>query len=178
MAAHPVPGLVFINPTAAAAGGTQLRGIFDDQVEFEDGTEVEHHGGGLEADSWVTTRKQGRPAVLLIPVRDVSSTTIQLLLGLLSTGTGADSNGGTGIGVHGVPPAVSLAIRPRDTGQDYFYSPRMVLHERSVKRIVWSRTVPKYDGSVLALCPERSLDGTKQAYKLGTAAAINTTYGL
>lgn len=178
MAAHPVPGKLYIGPTNATTGGTQVTGVEGDQFSFDDGRGVRHFGGGLEADNWVTLAgAPERPAALEIPVRDVSSTTLQLLFSMLSTGTGLDSHGGNGTAPHGTPPSVALVIRPKDTTQDYFYGPAWRLHADSVKRLVWSRNVWHYEGSLLVLAPHRSSAG-KKAYMKGTASAINTYYGL
>ena len=179
MTAGPVPGTLHINPTAAAAGGTQVVGIDGDRMEFDDGAGVRHFGGGLEADNWVTLRRPGeKPPALSIPVRDVSATSLQLLFSLLSTGTGLDSHGGNSTAVHGVPPSVALVIRPKDTNQDYLYGPAWRLHQDSRALLVWARNEWHYSGSLLVLAPHRSTDGTKQAFKKATAAAINTAYGL
>lgn len=178
MAATPIPGKLYHTPTNATTGGTQVTGIEGDEFSFDDGRGVRHFGGGLEADNWVTLAgPPEKPAALIIPVRDVSSTTLQMLFSLLSTGTGLDSHVGNSTAPHGVPPSLALVIRPKDTTQDYFYGPAWRLHADSVKRLTWSRNVWHYDGSLLVLAPHRSSAG-KKAYMKGTATAINTYYGL
>lgn len=179
MTAGPIPGKLYIDPTDATTGGTQVVGIAEDAMVFDDGRGVQHFGSGLESDAWTSIQGPAEtPPKLVIPLRDISATTLQLLFSMLSTGTGIDSHGGNSVGIHGNLPSVALVIRPKDTTQDYFYGPRWKLHQDSVKRITWSRNVAHFDGSELALCPQRSLDGTKQAFKKGTASAINTAYGL
>lgn len=181
MSAHPIPGKVFIDPTSAAVGGTQVVGIAEDAIEFDPRLKVEHDGSGLEADAWVTTRgRSDGPPVLSLPVRDVSSTTLKLLLSLLSTGVAVASHGGNATTVHGTPTAVALVIRPQETTtpQDYFYGGRWVLHEESIALLTWNRGEMRYAGSVLRLCPERSLDGSEKAYMLDSVANIDTHYGL
>jgi hypothetical protein len=179
MSAHPVPGKVFITPTSAAVGGTQVTGIFEDRVEFDDGTKTEHYGTGLEADAWGTLRAPGdAPAALYIPLRDVSSVTMQLLLSLLSTGANMHSHGGGSTPIHGDPPGVALVIRPKDTTQNYLYGPRWKLHKLCEKRIVWSRKALRFEGNTLILAPHRSLDSTKKAFMEDTPANINSHYGL
>lgn len=179
MSVTAIPGKPFINPTDATTGGTQIKGIFEDRIEFDDGRGTRHFGSGLESDAWTTIAAPAeRPPALIIPVRDVAATTLQLLFSLLSTGSGIDSHGGNSVAVHGDPPAVALVIRPKDTTQDYFYGPRWKLHQDTEKRLVWSQGVAHFEGSVLMLCPQRSQDGTLQAFKKGTASAINTVYSL
>lgn len=178
MAATPIPATLHINPTNATSGGTQITGIEEDRVVFDDGRGVLTFGGGLEADNWVTLAGPAvRPASLTLVVHNVTSTTLQLLFSLLSTGTGIDSHGGNGTAPYGVPPSVAIGLRPKDTTQDYFYGPAWRLHADSVKRLTWSRNVWHYDGSLLVLAPHRSSAG-KKAYMKGTATAINTYYGL
>lgn len=179
MAAHPTPGKVFYNPTSAAVAGTQIYGIADDRVEFDDGAGVQAFGTGLEADAWAIQRAPGeRPAALYIPVRDVSSTTMQLLFSLLSTGSTMHSHGGNGVAVHGDPPSVALVVRPKDTTQNYLYGPRWKMHPLCERRLTWHRGVFRYADSLLVLAPLRSLDGTKKAFMEDTVANINTYYGL
>jgi hypothetical protein len=178
MAAKPRPGKLYIDPTSAAVGGTLLAGILDDRIEFDDGRTVRHFGAGPEIDNWATlAAPAASPAKLIIPVRDVSAATMQLLLALLSTGTAIHSSGGQGTATHGMPPSVALALRPKD-GSEILYGPRWTLHAESVKRLVWSRTAMRYEGSQLVLAPHRSLDHTKRAFMEDSAANIDAHYGL
>jgi hypothetical protein len=177
LAAHPVPVTVHVNPSSATAGGTQVVGIANDEVAFEELANVRHLGGGLESDNWVTVRSTAEaPAKLIIPVRDVSALTLQLLLALLGTGSNVHSHGGNSTAIHGDAPGVALGLRPKDTGQKYLYGPNWKLHRDSRARIVWSRNRMLYDGSELILAPHRSTDGTKKAYMHDSAAAINAHY--
>lgn len=178
MAAHPVPGKLYINPTNATTGGTQLVGIAGDRTVFDDGGEVKAYGSGLEPDAWAVIRTPGRPPKLELALGDVSSTGRQMILALWGTGSDAVSAGGSGTSVHAAPPAVSLVIRPRDTTQLYWYSPRVVLHPDHVAKLLWSRGEFVWQDALLALLPRRSADGTKRAWMLGTAANINSHYGL
>lgn len=177
MAASPLPGKLYLEPTTAGAGGTQIVGISEDRIEWEDGIETRHVGAGLDSDDWETLRAPSEmPPRLIIPVRDVSSVTLQLLFSLLSTGTGMKSHGANTVGIHGVAPGWALALRA-NVGNEILYSPRWKLHAESVKRIVWSRSAMRYEGSELMLAPHRSLDG-KRAFMLDTAANIDAYYEL
>ena len=178
MAAHPVPGKLYINPTNATTGGTQLVGIAGDRTVFDDGGEVRAYGTGLEPDAWTVVRAPGRPPKLTLALGDVSSVARQMILALWGTGANAVSAGGNGTSVFAAPPAVALVIRPTDTSQLYWYSPRVVLHPEHVARLLWSRTDAVWQDAMLALLPRRSADGTKRAWMLDTAANINTHYGL
>lgn len=177
MAAHPRPGKLYLEPTSAAAGGTQIVGIFEDRIEWDDGIQTVHVGAGLAGDDWETLRAPSdSPPRLIIPVRDVSSTTLQLLFSLLGTGSSIRSDGAGTVGVHGVAPGWALALRPND-GSAILYGPRWKLHAESVKRIVWSRTAMRYEGAELILAPHRSLSG-KRAFMEDTAENIDAHYEL
>jgi hypothetical protein len=178
MTATAIPGKVYISPTDATSGGTQLVGIAEDAITFDDGVEVKVYGAGLEPDNWASIRVPGRPPKLLLSLGDVSDTARKLFFAAWGTGSNAVSAGGSGISVHAAPPAVSLVIRPRDTSQLYFYSPRVVLHPDHVAKLLWSRTETHWRDAVLTLLPMRSSDNSKRAWMLDTAANINTHYGL
>lgn len=178
MSAHPRPGKLYIDPTSANVGGTLLAGIFEDRIEFDDGRGVRHFGAGPEIDNWATLAAPATvPARLIIPLRDVSAATLQLLFALLSTGTAIHSHGGQSTAAHGNPPSVALALRPKDGGS-ILYGPRWKLHAESEKRVIWSRTVMRYEGSRLVLAPHRSLDHTKRAFMEDSAANIDSHYGM
>lgn len=179
MPASPLPGKLYIDPTSAGAGGTLVTGIADDRIEWDDGIATRHFGAGLEADNWTTLRAPSdAPPRLIIPVRDVSSATLQLLFSLVSTGTGMHSHGGNSTPIHGDPPGVALVIRPKSASASLLYGPRWKLHAESEKRIVWSRTSMRYEGSLLVLAPQRSLDHTKRAFMEDTAENIDSYYEL
>lgn len=179
MAVKPLRGELYLTPTSAAVGGTRIQGIVEDRIEWEDGAGTAHFGGGLEADNWITIRRpNAQPARLTIPLRDVASTTLQLLFAMLSTGTGFDTHGGNGTAIHGLAPTAALVVRPVTSGELFLYGPRWALHAESLARLTWSRKVARYDGSTLILAPQRSLDGTKKAAMFATAANINSHYGL
>lgn len=181
MAVKSIAGLPYLSPTQAdGASGTLLAGILEDQVEFEDGLTDRAFGSGLEADAWTSVATPGRRPAIYLPVQDVSAETNKLLWMLRSTGTGIDSAGGNGVGLHASPPGYSLVIRPRSSGETtYWYFPRVSIDaERSVVRVSWSRNGRRFNGSALVLYPRRSLDGSKKAWMEGTYTAINTYYGL
>jgi hypothetical protein len=180
MAVFALAGKVYLAPTQVdGASGTLLTGILEDRIEFDDGSDVEVHGSGLEADAWTTVRVPRRPPALYLPLHNVDANTYKLLMMLASTGTGLDSSGGNSVGLYGMPPSYSLVIRPLATAYDnYWYSPRVTLHPESVKKLVWARNTKRFEGSNLILLTKRSLDGTKQAWKEGTYAALNTAYSL
>lgn len=180
MSVYALAGQVYAAPTQIdGVSGTPLQGILEDEIIFEDGMNVEMHGSGLEADAWTSIAVPGGPPKLYLPLQDVAAVTNQIMWMLRSTGTGLDSSGGNGVGLYGTPPSVALVIRPRAVALDsYWYSPRLTLHPDSIKRVVWSRNSRRFEGSALVLFPKRSLDGTKQAWKQGTYAALNTAYGL
>lgn len=179
MSAHPVPGYVYTAPTSAAVGGTLVNGLVEDRIEWEDGRGVRAFGSGLEADAWSMVPVQGeKPPALILPVRDVAAATLQLLFSHLSTGTTMHSHGGQGVPPFGDLPGVALVVRPKDTSQLYLYGPRWKMHPDCVKRLTWHRNVARFDGSLLVLCPQRSLDGSKKAFMFDSVSNINTYYGL
>lgn len=179
MAAGPIPGRVFLAPTSAAVGGTQVRGLFEDSIGFDDGTLTEHYGAGLESDNWTTVRTPSTtPPKLILPIRDQTTQGFQLLLSLLSDGASVHSSGGVSTAVHGTPPSVILAVRPKDTTQKYLYGPRWYMHRDTVKRITWHRNLFHFDGASLELAPSRSLDHTLRAFMLDTPANIDAHYSL
>jgi hypothetical protein len=117
--------------------------------------------------------------MLRLPLRDVSDNARKLLYSLLTTaGTSLNSEGGTGKDMFNLSTPYAMVIRPVDTSLLYFYSPRLTLHADSRTVMTWSRATKVFEGSELILMPERSLDGTKRAWMLDTAAAINAYYGL
>lgn len=176
MAAHALPGKLYIGPTNATTGGTQLVGIAEDQTTFEDGVQVQAWGADLAPDAWSVLRLPGLPPALRIGLQDVSTTGRQLILSALGTGSNAVSSGGNGTAIGAEPPSVALVIRPRDTGQLYFYAPAMRVHPDHIARLTWSREAPFFDAVVLLPC--RPSGGTTRAWMLDTAANINTHYGL
>ncbi len=180
MAVRPLPGLVYLNPTQIdGASGTPLTGLLNDEIIFEDGRREEAHGSGFEDDAWTSIVLPGERPKLYLPLQGVDASTYQLLFATRSSGTGLDSDAGNGVPNYGVPTGPALVIRPRAPGEDSFwYSPRVVWHGDSVARLVWSRNGRRFEGTVLVLYPRRSLDGSKQAWKEGTYAALNTAYGL
>lgn len=178
MARHPIPGVAYLAPTNATTGGTQLVGIDGRRIEFDDGAEIRAFGSGLEDDAWCAVRVKGRPPALRLALQDVSATARKLLYSILSSGgSSLNSDGGNVPLFHG-GGAYALVIRPDDTSQLYFYAPRLVLHPESRAKMVWSNTGGHFAGSELILLPERSLDGTKRAWMLDTAANLNSHYGL
>lgn len=181
MAVKSLAGLVYVAPTQVdGASGTLLTGILDDQIMFDDGRTDEAHGSGLEDDAWTSIVLPGTRPKLYLPLQNVDATTYKLLFGTRSTGTGLDSHGGNSTPNYATPPAYALVIRPRAPSADdiYWYSPRVVWHADSVVRLVWSRNNKRHEGASLVLYPRRSVDGSKQAWKEGTYAALNTYYGL
>lgn len=179
MTAGPLPATLWISPTQANVGGTQVRGIFEDAITWDDGVGAAHFGGGLESDNWTTIRRpDATPPKLIIPIRNVNAQSLTLLFSLLSAGSNVVSHGSPSTAVHGNPPAVALALRPKDTTQLFLYGPRWTLHADSVKRLTWHRNRAHYDGAELALAPSRSLDHTLRAFMFDTAANIDTYYGL
>lgn len=181
MAVRPLSCLVYLNPSQIdGASGTPLEGIEGDEVYFEDGLRDVEHGSGLEADAWTSVVTPGTRPMLVIPLRDVVAATNQIAWMLRSTGTGIDSAGGNGVGLFASPPAVALVIRPRVTAiDDYWYFPRLSVNATASQiRVTWARNTKRFEGMGLVLYPRRSADGTKQAWKQGTYAALNTAYGL
>lgn len=176
MAAHAIPGKVYITPTNATTGGTQLVGLADDRITFEDGVQVAAWGADLQPDAWDVVRLPGKPPALRLGLQDVSATGRQVILAALGTGSNAVSAGGNGTAIGASPPSVALVVRPRDTSQLYLYGPAWRLHPLHEGRLVLARDLPFFDSLVLLPC--RSADGTKRAWMLDTAANINSHYGL
>lgn len=181
MAAYALAGKAYLAPTQVdGVSGTLLAGILEDEMYFEDGMTDQAFGTGLEPDAWTSVAMPGTRPRLVLPLQDVVAATNQLLWMLRSTGTGLASAGGNNVGIAGSPPAYSLVIRPRNTGNDeYFYAPRLSINaQESIVRIKWSRLGARFEGSALVLYPRRSADGTKDAWRAGTYSALNTYYGL
>lgn len=178
MAVHAIPGILVLDPTDATTGGTNIVGIDDDGIEFDDGREFRVVGSGFQRDAFDILPTRGRAPVLRLPLRDQGSTSMQLLFDYLSIGTAIHSDGGQASPNYVSTAVGALLIRPVDTTQLYFYGPRWVLHPENEGRIVWHRNRLHFDGSVLALTPRRSINGTLRAWSRDTAANINSYYGL
>jgi hypothetical protein len=178
MAKFPIFGVPYLAPTNATTGGTQLVGITDRRVEFDDGARVRTIANDIRADAFVTLRAPGVPPALIIPLGDVSATARKLLYSLLTSGGSSLQSHAGNVYPLNLAQGYSLVIRPDDTNQLYWYSGRVTMHEQSKARMVWAPTGGHFDGSELVLMPERSLDGTKRAWMHDTAANINTHYGL
>ncbi len=181
MAGNPVPGAIYLNPTNATTGGTKLIAIERNRIEWEDGVKVRHVGTGVDPDAWETLRTPGRPALLRIAMRDESATARKLVHSALSTsGSSLNSDPAAGSGTYMFQPMPgnALGFRPDDTSELYLYTPRAAIAEDAEIRRLASRIFTTYHESDLILALQRSLDGSKQAFKWDTAAAINSYYGL
>ena len=178
MARHPIPGIAYLAPTNATTGGTQLVGIDGRRIEFDDGERTREIANHITADSFITIRAPGVSPMLRLALQDVSATARKLLYSLLTSGgSSLQSHAGNNY-VFNPATAYALVIRPDDTSQLYWYSSRLTMHAESRAKMIWSNTGGHFAGSELILLPERSLDGTKRAWMLDTAANINTHYGL
>lgn len=174
-------GDLYRAPTSAASGGTLLQGMAKGQpivIAYDAGVALERHG--LEVDAVRSYRETApSPPRVLIPAEGGDAETLKLLWAA-STSDGAQiaSTGSPHVaGAHTMRECAAV-IRPWDTTQPYWYFPRLQLHPDARPLMNRERLASVIAGSVLVLVAARPDDSDYPAIGMGSAAQIDSLYGL
>lgn len=176
---YAVPGRLFVSPTSATVGGTELVGVENRRHEFDTGRRSRIVKGGLEQDAFRAIAAPSAPAVLTLLPRGDTTQLMQTLFGLnLATGGGLQSSGAGVLKDGEIPTRFAIVLRPFDATQKYLYSPSWQIHPESLPFVVWDPVLPRFSGAVLKLFAGRVPGGGVPAVAHDSAAAIDALYGL
>ncbi len=160
--AYPVPGTVWLNPTAADAGGTRLLDIVEDEIEYEQGKASIEGRSDFDRGSYVLLRDTA-PDRLILPLVG-NAEALAMLLGDTEE--------------FDLEPVFSIAVRPKDSTEKHLYGPHWQLSAESEARLVFSRRRWLFEDSRLILVAGVVPGAAKKPSMYDTVANINTHYGL
>lgn len=148
---HPTPGQLFLNPTSAEVGGTQIKGIEERMIQFSWPSDVVVRRSGVGTGSGFISRlRRDNPAILAIPFRSHSANAIKILWSHLTTsGTGISEGAGTH--PHEVLPSFSLIVRPLLDTENYIYAPKWRLMTENDQGLLYHRLLPVFSNNTLFL---------------------------
>jgi hypothetical protein len=174
-------GKPFLAPVTVNSGGTQLLGMDATrpiQLIQPQGAELERHT--LEADGIRAAKAHGVPPMMVtIPAAGGDVNTLKLLWAANTSDGAAIFTDGTAVvkAAH-THRNFAMAIRPWAAADPFWYFPRLQPHpdlQGLLNRHQWIHQLAE---SNLILFPARPDTGTAPAAAMGTAAALDTLYGL
>lgn len=184
---YAISGRCFLSPTGARTAGTEVPGIFDEMVDaitFYYPSAVDYARVGLGAKGGLESREgHEQPALLLIPLKHDGVNGRDTLLKLIwahctTNGTAFQPTGTGATKAHGVPPSFAMVVRPDIAGELHLYSPTWRLATGADQQGVYSQVLAQIGPGILPLVANRAHGATTRAWLWGTAASINTEYGL
>lgn len=177
---YATPGTLHVDPTTAATGGVELKGILARDIRFDPGIETRRRRTGFGADSGFRERRgRVRPARFVVGLRSQAAAALKVLLSHLTTdGSTMRPRGGTSAAPFAKMPTFGLVLRPDDTGEKYIYGPNWSLTQESQIMLTHSDDFSQLDGAVLVLEAGRPTNATGPAWLWDTAANVDSVYGL
>lgn len=187
MPPYAISGRCLLGPTGARTGGDEVPGIFDDApdaITFYYPSAIEYVRTGLGAKGGIESRQgHEQPALLLIPLKHDGVNNRDRLLKMIwahcsTNGTAFQPQGTGAVKPHGVPPAFAMIVRPTIAGELHLYSPYWRLAEGADQQGIYSQILAQIGPGLLPLIANQAHGATTRPWLWGTAAAINTEYGL
>lgn len=179
---YATPGSLYLTPTNATTGGTLIAGVEEQAISFAPGIETRLRRNGVGTASGFRVRHGRLQAPrLIIPLRQQDTTGLKILFSHLTTdGSTFRATGGTSSAEFAKLPTFALVLRPTDTTQKYLYAPNWALTDESAAAVLHSDSAAQLADVTLVLVATRPTNATSGSppYLWGTAAAINTAYGL
>lgn len=185
MAVYPLSGKIYTSPTQAHSGGTLVPGVVDnvqDNFSVQFSTPVEYARTALGAQGGIESRvgHEG-PLILLVPLKDNGAASLTILLSHLTTAGAYFVPTGTGATkAHGQPPSFAMVVRPISATELHLYAPAWRVAENADLRAIYGQdsSVTMFGQNILPLIANKAPGQTTRAWMIGTAAAIDTEYGL
>lgn len=181
MAAYPVSGKFFLEPTSAGVGGTSLTAVQERIYVMTVIEKLVTMRSGLGTDPQIRTYRErsGAATLSLNPHNQADAETIKLLFAQLTTaGTEIRVEGGTSAIQFTKLPTFAGVVRPNDPSESHIYSPAWSLHPDTVQGWTQNDLLTVLDSDELVLVAGKATNGTGPSYMVGSAGAIDTAYGL